>query len=401
MKILAPVFSTPHPESGGITRMSAIADVLIQNGHEILFLASGYQAKTLSSKGYSVEKLPEPTFFGLGKSISSKIQKRMHTMQLPVPMSSMWFLYSFAGNIQAPFLDASLIKALETIITYKPQALLTDYSPVAYLLRKITDLPLASTYSEIYMARHKSILSSINQRTINKILKKYYIQPENIGNLFFGNSVFKIIPNIPELDGIDPDSPNTYYSGSLFNFSNKNQDDFPVDTSKRYIFVYVGTGSITLQKLDSVLPRVFSGIDNTLCVVGSPAINKAYQKGGVHFYPHVSAQKILPYCDWTICHGGQNTITESLLAGVPLIIFPGNIWERQYNGQKIEIAGAGRMGKRKNFNPQWLSRVCRNPAPYKAHSKRLGIALKNTQGAEGTYEQLMKFYNKQQMMAVN
>ncbi len=113
MRILAPVFSTLHPESGGITRMTAIADVLLQNGHEIIFMASGYQAKMLSSKGYLVKPLPEPSFFGLHRSISSFIQKKVHTKLLPVPMTSMWFLYTFAGNIQFSFLDTSIKAAID------------------------------------------------------------------------------------------------------------------------------------------------------------------------------------------------------------------------------------------------------------------------------------------------
>lgn len=394
MRILAPIFSTPHPESGGITRMHVIADSLIQNGHEINFMASGYQAKVLSSMGYSVTPLPEPTFFGLPKFITSIMQKKIHNILLPVSMTNMWFLYKFAGNTQASFLKDSIKKALDRIKTFKPQGLLTDYSPVAYLLRKITNLPLASTYSEIMRAGHDSFFFNRNQKTIDSVLKTYGFSSEDIDNLFFGPNVLKIIPNIPELDTADSASSDIYYSGSLFKYNNETLADFPVDISKRYVFVYIGTGSIPLKKLNSVLPSVFSGKDNRVCVVGSSGVNKAYQKGAVFYYPYVPAQKILPYCDWTICHGGQNTITESLLNGVPLIIFPGNIWERRYNAEKIRQAGAGKMGEAKDFNTQWISGICRNPEPYREHSARLGIALKKTEGVNGAYKRLMDYYNK-------
>lgn len=373
--------------------MHAIADALIQNGHQIIFMASGYQATVLSSMGYSVTPLPEPTFFGLPKFITTLMQIKIHNILLPVPMTSIWFLYTFAGNTQLSFLKNSIKHALKTIKTFKPHGLLTDYSPVAYLLRKITDLPLASTYSEIMRAGHGSFFFNKNQKTIDSILKTYGLRSEDIENLFFGPSVFKIIPNIPELDTANPASPDIYYSGSLFKYNNKISADFPVDISKRYVFVYIGTGSIPLKKLNSVLPRVFSGKDSRVCVVGTSGVKKSYQKGAVHYYPYVPAQKILPYCDWTICHGGQNTITESLLSGVPLVIFPGNIWERRYNAKKIQQAGAGKMGEVKDFNPQWISNICGNPEPYREHSARLGAALKKTGGVIGTFERLMEFYN--------
>ena len=54
-----------------------------------------------------------------------------------------------------------------------------------------------------------------------------------------------------------------------------------VDPDRRYVFVYVGTGSVRLKTLYEVLPAVFPD--------------------GSH----------------TIRHGGQNTIVQSLLHGAP------------------------------------------------------------------------------------
>ncbi|MHB1415778.1 MAG: hypothetical protein ACYC1C_11045 [Chloroflexota bacterium] len=42
---------------------------------------------------------------------------------------------------------------------------------------------------------------------------------------------------------------------------------------------------------------------------------------------------MLPRCDWTVCHGGQHTIVQSLLHGVPLIVLPGPIFERRFNAK--------------------------------------------------------------------
>ena len=40
-------------------------------------------------------------------------------------------------------------------------------------------------------------------------------------------------------------------------------------------------------------------------------------------------------------HGGQNSVMTGLIYGVPQIIFPGNIFERQYNAASIEQLKAG------------------------------------------------------------
>lgn len=65
--------------------------------------------------------------------------------------------------------------------------------------------------------------------------------------------------------------------------------------------------------------------------------------GAVEFRPYVPAADILPAADWTICHGGQNTIAQSLLHNVPLLMFPGLIFERRYNAAKTQPAGAGQL----------------------------------------------------------
>lgn len=50
--------------------------------------------------------------------------------------------------------------------------------------------------------------------------------------------------------------------------------------------------------------------------------------------------KILPHCDLVITHGGNNTTTETLFAGVPLIVFP--MFGDQYdNGTRVEECGCG------------------------------------------------------------
>ncbi|MDI6696241.1 MAG: glycosyltransferase [Anaerolineales bacterium] len=79
--------------------------------------------------------------------------------------------------------------------------------------------------------------------------------------------------------------------------------------------------------------------------------------GAVEFHPYVPAADVFPYCDWTICHGGQNTIVQSLMNGVPLLVFPGPIFERRFNARKIQQVGAGLMREVNKFTVEWISRA--------------------------------------------
>jgi UDP:flavonoid glycosyltransferase YjiC (YdhE family) len=106
----------------------------------------------------------------------------------------------------------------------------------------------------------------------------------------------------------------------------------------------------------------------------------------VDFRPYVPAELVLPQCDWTICHGGQNTITQSLVHNVPLLIFPGPIFERRYNAKKVEEAGAGRMGEITDFTAEWLITAFEKRSECVHEAAVLGASIRSYGGAPAAVE---------------
>ncbi|NCB36442.1 MAG: hypothetical protein EOM58_10410 [Clostridia bacterium] len=160
---------------------------------------------------------------------------------------------------------------------------------------------------------------------------------------------------------------------------------------KRCMFVYVGTGSVSLDLLRDVLPQVFPANGERVCLVGAQSIVQPEQIAGVKFLPYVPAESVLPGADWTLCHGGQNTIIQSLRRGVPLLVFPGPIFERRFNAQKVAEAGAGRMGELNQFSAAWLVEALAQQAQYAAGAARLQAQIHSYGGAEQAVAALEKF----------
>jgi UDP:flavonoid glycosyltransferase YjiC (YdhE family) len=145
--------------------------------------------------------------------------------------------------------------------------------------------------------------------------------------------------------------------------------------------------------LRSVLPGLLSQSGAIKAIVGGVNISIPECLGEVEFRSYISADDLLPYCDWTICHGGQNTIIQSLIHGVPLVVFPGPIFERRFNARKIQESGAGVMGELTDFNVDWLQAVLARRNEYAVKARTLGNKIESLGGAPRAIQRIAEWVN--------
>jgi UDP:flavonoid glycosyltransferase YjiC (YdhE family) len=394
MRILIPLFSPPTGTWGGLTRVLALSAAAREAGHQVAFCASGTLAQNLLARGYPVYETPALTMFGLPRSISSQIEKRSQSMHIPVrpgkEVGNFWFVLALSGLANTEYLKKLVNAQLQAVAKFKPDRLFTDADPGAYLTAAITDLPAAGNYASIMQKGIGSPPYHWLEKAANSVLAEHGQKNLSLESLYFGKQILKISPSIPALDDTPPDQPDVLFVGSLLGEIQSTQQSSEFDDSRRYVFAYLGTGSLSLETAKKVLPLIFPKSGSLRCLVGAQSITQPLVIEGVEFRPYIPAEAILPHCDWTLCHGGQNTIIQSLRQGVPLLLFPGPIFERRYNARKVIQAGAGYMGEVNQFTPTWFEPAFFQKDLAAKNARILAEQIQNYGGAQAAIAALKK-----------
>jgi UDP:flavonoid glycosyltransferase YjiC (YdhE family) len=400
MNLLISLFSPATGTWGGITRGVAVAEAARNAGHKVAFCAAGYVADTLQQRGYTVYAMPQSTMLGLPAPLSRLMERRSQRASIPVKpgksIGNIWLVLWLSGYAQTAYLRRLAQAEIRAVENFQADRIFTDINPGAFLASAVSGVPIASTYAHVATHGSRSWAWKRMQHAVEKVLRAHKLPTLNPDELCFGGSVLKIIPSIPELDDTASSRPDVRYVGHLIGpvRSADTLQDIQIEDKQRYVFVYVGTGSISLNVLQTVLPQLFPSADNIRCFVGAQSITAPYQVEGVTFRPYVPAEKLLLRCNWTICHGGQNTIIQSLLHSVPLIIFPGPIFERRYNAQKIAAAKAGIMGEVNQFTAEWLRAVFNQQQKYALQATALGDRLRSYGGASAAVDAITTWHGQ-------
>ncbi|MGN6796859.1 MAG: glycosyltransferase [Gaiellaceae bacterium] len=106
--------------------------------------------------------------------------------------------------------------------------------------------------------------------------------------------------------------------------------------------VYLSLGSLGSADVELMRTLVTELADGPYCVIVSKGpqhdqFELAPNMTGAEFLPQTS---ILPQVDLVITHGGNNTVTESLYFGKPMVVLP-LFWDQYDNAQRLHDTGFG------------------------------------------------------------
>jgi MGT family glycosyltransferase len=142
----------------------------------------------------------------------------------------------------------------------------------------------------------------------------------------------------------------------------------------------LGSGDVELMRklVDSL-----AGSRHRVIVSKGPQheqITLADNMAGAEFLPQTS---ILPQVDLVITHGGNNTVTEALHFGKPMVVLP-LFWDQYDNAQRIDECGLGKRLDTYAHEPDELLGAVDDLLADRALAERLGTLSSELQASPGT-----------------
>ena len=149
--------------------------------------------------------------------------------------------------------------------------------------------------------------------------------------------------------------------------------------------IYLSLGSLGSADVELMRKLVAELADRPYRVIVSKGpqaeeLELAANMAGAEFLPQAS---VLPQVDLVITHGGNNTVTESLYFGKPMVVLP-LFWDQHDNAQRLDETGFGVRLDTYGHTAEELSGAIERLLADQALAARLTATSQRLQAAHGT-----------------
>ena len=330
MKVLiVPMLAIAQTE-GPTSRAKSLAKAFVKEGIQVA-LCSGDDKSISSLAEVAVYPIAKPVPLGLPPWIGLRtypLADRLGIIGKKTVHSFEEVLYlTGAGNYH--YLASSIAQLRKVIQSFQPDVLYSEFNLSAMIAAKAEGLAVVASYS--YPTQPDFAASPKFAGGVNRILQELGQAPVKSSLELFQRADFKVVPSSFALEPICDE--NCRFVGP-FGALPERADPFHRDC----FLVYLGTGTLVERKIKKVISEVFRELPYEVYVAG---MSKEQDFGRLHFGRWFDFRQLLPRAAAFLHHGGQNSMMDSFLYGVPQMIYPGKVFERNYNAQSVQKSGAG------------------------------------------------------------
>jgi UDP:flavonoid glycosyltransferase YjiC (YdhE family) len=373
----------PCPTSGGtlgtVGYLLAIAEKLREKA-DILVHTSGYCYELMERHGFNVSMAPKP----IPEEKTIEVNDLIDAM--------LWM-----GLLDEGFINRSIESEIDTINTYKPDVVVSDFNLTAPLSSAYCGVPIVSlaavpTHPKyLYKKERYGHMAEIFDEICDRLNQP---RVEDVRELCYLRSDAAIATSWPEFEPELKGFPGMNYIGALVHESKNHINDIRWETKKKKIFCYLSISALPPTVYIPILSKAFPEEEyEVICSVGAGYDIDILKesKGHLKIVNWAPMDTLFPDADLVIYHGGQGTGMTAVKHQVPSIAVPGQHYERIFNADRFEELRVGTKMSTENFRPAILRRIFHELQTSQEIKKlqTISIELKKLGGADRAADIIM------------
>ena len=340
MRVLIVPMSAIAETAGPVSRCVMLSNALKNAGAEVATcMAEDVNYKVVNGVRNYFLDIPMP----LG--LPAFIAKRTFPIAQKLGITSRKTVSSFddvlriTGNLDYNYLKKSVQSIRSAIRDFNPDIVYSEFNISAFIAALIEDKKICATVS--YPTQYGYAHNSRYAKGLNRLLKDFGLDSVDSALQLFDWADIKICPSIRELEPIY--NGNVIFCGALKNVTLR-------DCRRNKILVYMGNGTISASKTEKVITQAFANSEYEVFIASKYLEKKDIHN--IHIAPRFNFDQLLHESVCFINHGGQNSICDGLIYGVPQMVVPGKVFERRYNAKSLTDNNAGVAVEYSDFNAE-------------------------------------------------
>ena len=339
---MARILIVVPPLAGHVNPTIGIADALVERGHEVAWTGSEMSLRPLLGPGRTIFPTGSRLFRAQGGQGAAAVR-------------SLW------TSFVVPYTRFTFPAVDRAVQAFRPDALLVDqHTPAGALVADRHGLPWASLVSSsMELTRPFQALPRVEEWVDEQLARVWAVggrPPEERYDLRFSPHLVIALTS-RALTGPVP-FPDHYRLVGPILANRPPEPGFPwdrLDPARRMVLVCLGT--LQPDYVTRFYPKAAAALaplaDRVQAVVVAPDAVLPDPPPNVVVTPRVPMLELLPRVDAVVCHGGMNTVCESLAHGVPLVMGP-LINDQPVTTEQVVAAGAGVRFRLRRIGPDRL-----------------------------------------------
>lgn len=284
------------------------------------------------------------------------------------------------GNLDYQYIKKSVDSIRKAIRENRPHIVYSEFNIHAIVAALIERVTLYTTVS--FPTQYKYASDPALAKGLNRYLREEGIPEVESALQLFCLADKSFCPSIPELEPIE--RRQVFFCGTM-----KEIKDRDTSQKRNKIVVYMGNGSISANDMKKVITEAFSGSGYEVYIASSYLEKE--DNANIHTAAYWDFEELLDEAVLFINHGGQNSIADGLIHGVPQIAVPGKVFERVYNARSIEKNNAGVLMPEKEFISENIRRIAEeliSSEEIKKNARELGEKLRSKGGVRAIINEI-------------